>query len=91
MNRNISVTSLLLGVMALFLVSGCATMTEVEREEREYSRVEWRGQFLAHRADCSARGGRFEFDGSAEQDRDGIPKYKVRYTCTLPPLAALNG
>ena len=91
MNRNTFETSLLLGLLALFFVSGCAPMTEVEREQRDYSRVEWRGQFLAHRAECSTRGGRFEFDGSAEQDRDGIPKYKVRYTCTLPPLAALSG
>ncbi|MDJ0701466.1 MAG: hypothetical protein QNJ07_16575 [Woeseiaceae bacterium] len=91
MNQKQSEYPLLLAIVVIFFVSGCATMTEVEREERDYSRAEWRGQFLAHRADCSARGGRLEFDGSAEQDRDGIPKYKVRYTCTLPPLAALNG
>ena len=90
MKRNISEYSSLLALLAALFISGCATMTEAEREVREYRRAEWRDQFVAHRAECTARGGRFEFDGSAEQDRDGIPKYKVRYMCTLLPLAALS-
>ena len=40
MDRNILENSLLLGAMSLFLISGCATMTKIEREEREYSRAE---------------------------------------------------
>ncbi|MDJ0709210.1 MAG: hypothetical protein QNJ14_02415 [Woeseiaceae bacterium] len=89
MNRNIFEYSLLLSLVAIF-VGGCTTMTDAEREDREYRRAEWRENFRAHRVDCSARGGRFEFDGSVEQDRDGIPRYKVRYTCSLPPLAAVR-
>ena len=69
-------------LLAAVFATGCATMTAAEREEREYQRVEWRHQFVVDRANCFARGGRFIFDGSAEQDRNGIPKYRVMYSCT---------
>jgi len=90
MKRKIYEYSSPLALLAVIFVSGCTTMTEVEREEREYSRAEWREQFVAHRDECTARGGRLEFGGSAEQDRRGIPKYKVRYICTLPSMAGLS-
>lgn len=86
MKRRISHFFSLVTIVAAALLAGCATMTEAERLEREYDRIEWRQQFVAHRDACSARGGRFEFDGSAEQDRHGVPKYKVRYICSLPPM-----
>ena len=71
----------LISLLAAGFATGCATMTEAERIDREYRRIEWRQQFVADRAVCVARGGRFIFDGSAEQDRNGIPKYRVMYYC----------
>lgn len=90
MKRKVSEFPTLLLALAAIFAGSCATMTEVEREEREYMRIEWREQFVAHRAACSARGGRLEFDGPVQQDRNGIPKYKVRYICTLSPMAVVS-
>jgi len=80
----------LISLMAAVFGNGCVTMTEAEREEREYQRVEWRQQFVVDRANCASRGGRFVFDGSAEQDRNGVPKYRVMYICARPAVASLN-
>lgn len=90
MKREICEYSALLALISTVFVASCATMTDAEREEREYRRAEWRQQFIAHRDECTEVGGRLEFDGSSGQDRYGIPKYKVRYICTLPPMAVVN-
>ena len=90
MKREFSKDTAMLGVLTVCLFSGCAPLSEAEREEREYSRTEWREQFIAHRDECNAIGGRMEFDGSAQRDRNGVPKYKVRYICTLPPMAVVS-
>ena len=90
MKRKISRYTTMLALLTVCLFGACATMTEAEREEREYGRIEWREQFIAHRDECNAIGGRLEFDGSAQQDRNGVPKYKVRYICTLPPMVVVD-
>ena len=73
--------SLILILTAFFSVA-CAPMTEAQREQREYARVEWQEQFRADRMACQARGGLFEFDGTAELDRDDVPKSRVLYACS---------
>ena len=90
MKRKISIYTTMLALLTVCLFGACAPMTEAEREEREYSRIEWRERFIAHRDECNAIGGRLEFDGSAQQDRYGVPKHKVRYICTLPPMAVVG-
>jgi len=67
-------------LMATFCVA-CAPMTDVQREEREYARVEWREQFRSDRSACTALGRTIVFVGSAELDRDDVPKTRVFYTC----------
>jgi hypothetical protein len=59
----------------------CAPMTEAQLEEREYARVEWREQFRSDRSACQALGRIIVVDGSAELDRDDVPKTRVFYTC----------
>ena len=65
---------------ALFSAA-CSTMTEKEWEAREYARVEWQEQFRNDRRECLARGGNWVVDGTAELDRDDIPKRRVFYVC----------
>ena len=71
----------LISVFAVVLCAGCSTMTEAQREARDYARVEFQEQFRLDRAQCRARGGNFVFQGSPELDRDGVPKTRVFYTC----------
>ena len=77
-------------VGAVVFCAACATMTEEEREAREYARIEWRQQFVVDRAYCNERGGRLEFDGSTRQDRYGIPKHRVYYVCVRPTYASVR-
>ena len=81
MKRTIKSTlTLVSAVVAAFSV-GCAPMTEAERLEREYARVEFREAFRVERDLCTARGGTFVYDGVAELDRNGIPKTRVWFDC----------
>ena len=71
----------LLSFCAAVFCAGCATMTEAEREARDYARVEFQEQFKLDRAECRARGGHLVFQGGPELDRDGVPKTRVWYAC----------
>ena len=71
----------LISVFAAVLCTGCATMSEAEREARDYARVEFQEQFRIDRADCRDRGGQLVFQGGPELDRDGVPKTRVWYSC----------
>ena len=68
------------------LAAGCAPMTEMSTEAREYRRSEFQNRFILDRARCVERGGRIEVlaDG-AELNRDGVPEHRVRYYCVLRP------
>lgn len=69
-------------IVAVF-VTGCAPMTETQREVRENRRTEFRQQFVEDRAECSAEGRHMfvtTFGGGV--DRDGIPKTRTRYFCS---------
>ncbi len=72
-------------VLAACVIAACAPMTEAELEKREIARLEFREQFVAHRAACNASGGRILVDGWAEFDRDGVPEHRVYYVCEMGP------
>ena len=68
----------------------CAPMTEAEREEREYTRIEWREQFIAHRDECNAIGGRLDLKiktGKATEIVCAAEELRARYA--TGQLAAL--
>jgi hypothetical protein len=47
----------LIGLLAILALAGCVTLTETERDEREYNRVERSEVALAAMIDCESRGG----------------------------------
>jgi len=70
------------GLVAVALVAcGCAPLTEVQLENREYRRVEHIERFRAFRADCQARGKRVLIDAISQLPRDGMPGRGDRYFC----------
>ena len=82
MKRTTTGTFITFSVLVFALCVGCAPMTEAERAEREYARIEFRDAFRTERDLCAARGGHFVYDGMAELDRDGIPRSRVWYNCS---------
>ena len=69
-------------VLAAALTAGCAATTKASRDDREYSRTEYRNQFADERERCRAMRGRFVVQGWAGAlDRDGLPRTRVRYHC----------
>lgn len=68
--------------MALVLLSGCASMTEVQLEARDYQRTDFRNQFVEDRTRCQAAGRRIVIFANGSIDRNGIPKSRVPYFCT---------
>ncbi len=81
MKQTLTRTFTVVSVLVAAFCVGCAPMTEAEREAREYARVEFREQFVVDRAVCRSQGGRFQVDGAAQLDRNGIPKTKAMYFC----------
>ena len=74
-------------LLALFvsipLTTGCVAMSEAEREAREYSRVDFRNQFIEDRDQCQASGGRIYIQAyGGALDNHGVPLTRVFYTCT---------
>ncbi len=82
MKHTITSKARLLLPVAVLLTAGCATMTEAQRDAREYERVDFRNQFIADRGRCLARGGRIYVGGPGGiLDRDDIPRTRVFYAC----------
>jgi len=76
--------TLLLPMLALMIATttACAPLTQASREDREYSRMEYRNKFLEERASCLALRRHFVIQGwGASLDRDGVPRTRVRYHC----------
>ena len=78
------VLSIIFTVAVLLLsLSACAPATGVKRAEIEYSRADYRNQFIENRARCRATGGRIVIMGwGGSVDRNGIPRTRVRYSCS---------
>lgn len=66
---------------AIVLIAGCS-ITEEQREAREYRDAEWRAKFLEFRAKCRNDGGRLVVHGDTQTHRRyGIPNYGDYYGC----------
>lgn len=73
---------LILMLLAWYL-TGCAPMTELEREDRAYAKAQWRNEFSTARDACQLQGRRFVFDRSGVSlDRNDVPRSRVYYLCT---------
>lgn len=69
-------------VLIIAMTAGCAASTKASRDDREYSRTEYRNKFLDERAICLAMRGQFVIQGwGGALDRDGVPRTRVRYHC----------
>ncbi len=69
--------------LTLALSAGCTTMTEAQRETREYSLSDFRSKFIEERMRCQASGGRLYVQGwGGSLDRDDIPRTRVSYICS---------
>ena len=82
MKKKCSTPWLPLLVLMIAMTAGCAPMTQASRDDREYSRTDYRNKFLEERANCRATNGRFVVQGwGGALDRDGIPRTRVGYHC----------
>ncbi|MDJ0940644.1 MAG: hypothetical protein QNJ00_12865 [Woeseiaceae bacterium] len=68
-------------VTLLTLLSGCAAMSETEREYRDYRRADFENRFIEARTLCHARGGRMLINARQTLGRDGIPNPGDFYVC----------
>lgn len=72
-----------LALIAAIFVTGCAPMTEMQREAREYSHAEFMNRFFEDREQCLANGRQIvvmTYGGGV--DRHGFPKTRTPYYCT---------
>ena len=77
----ISLTLVTAGLVSL-ATAGCAPMSEVAQEEREFENVDFENQFIAYRQRCMASGGRVYVLANDRVDRRGIPSRGSYYTCS---------
>jgi hypothetical protein len=61
-------------VAGIFLLSGCVSMSEKQKEEREYRDAENRAAYFAYRQQCRGNGGIVVINGShGRLTSDDIP------------------
>ena len=69
------------GMVSLLFIAGCAPLTEQQKEEREYRRVDWQNQYVAYNNRCLEVGGRMVVQASSMRF-NGIPQRGDYYACT---------
>ena len=69
-------------VLAGLAGAGCAPLSEVDVEAREYENVDFENQFIAYRQQCMANGGRVFVLANGRVDRRGIPSRGSYFTCS---------
>lgn len=62
--------------------TGCSTMSERDKEERDYRRAEFEAAFLKYQKWCHSMGRRVVIQAGLGPDRRGIPTPGDYYTCT---------
>ncbi len=67
---------------ATLFLAGCSTMTERQKEEREYRRAEFEAAYLRYEAWCHSMGRQVVIQAGLGPDRRGIPTPGDYYTCT---------
>ncbi|MDX1515953.1 MAG: hypothetical protein R3288_03890 [Woeseiaceae bacterium] len=65
----------------LLTATGCASLSDVQLETRDYRRNDFKQQFLEYRQQCLSSGGRIVIDAKQALDRDGAPHRGDRYYC----------
>jgi hypothetical protein len=74
-------------IAAIMVMAGCS-ITEKQREARQYRDAEWRAEFLEYRAKCKTDGGRLVVHGDTQRHRRyGIPDYGDFYACQARGLS----
>lgn len=69
-------------VAGVVLMTACVTVSESEREAREYREVERREQYLSDRRLCRRKGGVLVIHRSSGRfDPYGVPDYRDSYNC----------
>ena len=69
-------------VLAGFAGAGCAPLSEVQQDVREYENVDFENEFIAYRQQCMANGGRVFILANDRVDRRGIPSRGSYFTCS---------
>jgi len=70
-------------ILAVFLIAGCASLSDGQLESREYRNLDWRNQYIDYRQRCSDAGGQMLVDArGGSMSRDGIPNRGDYYTCS---------
>ena len=65
-----------------FFFTACSTMTERQKEERDYRRAEFEAAYLKYEAWCHKMGRQVVIQAGLGPDRKGIPSPGDYYTCT---------
>jgi len=69
---------------AVALTTGCVSVTEQQREAREYRDVEWLAKFVEDREKCRSKGGHFVVYGGMKRiGRRATVNPGDTYTCRL--------
>ena len=66
----------------LFILPGCAPMSEQQREAHEYRTEDWKNRFLDYKRRCLASGGHMLIQASGRTGRDRVPRPGTYYTCS---------
>ena len=70
----------LLAATALLTVA-CTPITEREREQREYQRVDFQARYLDFRSRCQAKGGIVLLTSSSRMRGNDLPERNDKYRC----------
>lgn len=68
--------------VALLVSSGCSTLSERDKEDREYRQAEFEAAFLKYQRWCHSMGRQVVIQAGLGPDRRGIPTPGDYYTCT---------
>ena len=69
-------------LVAVAMLVGCSTMSERDKEERDYRRAEFEAAFLKYQRWCHSMGRQVVIQAGLGPDRRGIPTPGDYYTCT---------
>jgi len=71
---------ILLAMTALLSVA-CAPMTERERENREYQRVDYQAKYIDFRSRCQSKGGIILLTSTSRMRGSDLPARNDKYRC----------
>lgn len=72
----------LMMIIGALILSACATLTESEREERQYRKVDWENRYVAYVNRCHRAGGKMILTRYSRVGRKDIPNPGDLYNCS---------